>query len=141
MRATRDRNRPGCCAMRETAEPAPGRRWWGPALEIAASCGVAALYLGTCYLIKIRPTARTGQVAGLAALSYRFLWFAVPLVGALIAIGKHRPAWTAMAVRLVCAAFAGLASAVLAGGVLCMLRGTPYGLGGDSGDSMVLAEW
>jgi hypothetical protein len=117
------------------------KRWLGAALEIATSCGVALAYFATCYLIKIKPTVRLGQVAGLAALSYRFVGFAIPLVVSLILVAKYRPARWALAVRLVCAAFAGLATAMVAGGVLCMLRGTPYGLAGDTGDTAVLADW
>lgn len=121
--------------------PRPSRRWLAPTLEFGGSCAVALAYFATCYLIKIKPTDRTGQVAALAALAYRFLWFAIPLVVGLIAVAKYRVAWWDVAVRAVCGAFAGLASAFLAGGVLSMLRGTPYGLGGNAGDPMVLAEW
>ena len=117
------------------------RRWLGLLLEVGVSCGAALAYFATCYLIKVQPLERMAQVSALAALGYRFLLFALPLVVALIAIAKYRPAWWELSVRLVCAAFAGLVSAMLAGGVLGMLRGTLYGLGGETGDSAVLAKW
>ena len=117
------------------------RRWVAPLLEFGVSCGAALAYFATCYLIKVHSLDRKGQVSALAALGYRFMLFALPLVVALIAVAKYRPAWWNLAVRLVCAAFAGLVSAMLAGGILGMLRGTLYGLGGETGDSAVLAKW
>lgn len=117
------------------------RRWLAPILEIGVSCVAALAYFATCYLIKVKSLDRMGQVAALAALAYRFFWFALPLIVSLILVAKHRPARWDQAVRLVCAAFAGLVSAVIAGGVLAMLRGTPYGLAAESGDSAILAKW
>jgi galactan 5-O-arabinofuranosyltransferase len=116
-------------------------RWPGVALELAIAWLVALAYLATCSSIRIDPLDRAGQVSGLAALSYRFMWFAVPLIVALIVVAKRRPARWDLAVRIACAAFAGLASAIVAGGVLCMLRGTSYGLAANTGDSVVLADW
>lgn len=117
------------------------RRWLAPVLEIGVSCLAALAFFATCYLIKVRPLERMAQVTALAALGYRFLLFVLPIIVALILVAKHRPARWNLAVRLACAAFAGLVSAVIAGGVLAMLRGTPYGLAGDTGDSAILAKW
>lgn len=116
-------------------------RWRGMLLELGVACGAAIAYFASCYLIKVKPLDRMGQVAALASLAYRLLLFAVPLIVALIVIAKHRPARWSLAVRLACAAFGGLASALLAGGVLAMLRGTSYGLGADTGDAVILAKW
>jgi galactan 5-O-arabinofuranosyltransferase len=123
------------------SESRPRPRWLAPAIEFGGSIAMALAFFATCYLIKIKPTERTAQVAGLAALGYRFVWFVAPMLGGLIAIAKYRPAWWDLALRFACGSLAGLVSAFVAGGVLCMLRGTPYGLGGNSGDPMVLAEW
>src|SRR5215471_9903692 len=87
------------------------RRWVAPLLEFGVSCGAALAYFATCYLIKVQALDRRGQVAALAALGYRFFLFALPIVVALIAIARVRPAWWDLAVRLACAAFAGLVSA------------------------------
>ena len=125
----------------EMSNAAAERRWLAPILEIGVSCGTALAYFASCYLIKVNSLTRMGQVSALSALAYRFFWFALPLIVVLILVAKHRPARWNLAVRLVCAAFAGLVSAVIAGGVLAMLHGTPYGLAGETGDSAILAKW
>jgi hypothetical protein len=117
------------------------RRARAASVEIVVAFATSFAFYATCRSIRFAPLDRIGQVSGLAALSYRFLLFAVPIVLATCAVARYRAAWWSMTVRIACAAFAGLASAYLAGGLLSMLRGTPYGLGGDAGDSAVLADW
>ncbi|HEX4418960.1 MAG TPA: discoidin domain-containing protein [Kofleriaceae bacterium] len=119
----------------------PRTRWSLAALEVATALAASTAYFASCLLIRINPLDRMGQVAGLAALAYRFLWFAVPAIVALIVVARRWPARWELAVRLVCAGFAGVTSAVIAGGIWAMLRGTPFGLAGDTGDSSILAGW
>ncbi|HEY0191493.1 MAG TPA: hypothetical protein VGC42_10260, partial [Kofleriaceae bacterium] len=119
----------------------PARKWLGPLLEVVAICVVELAYYATCFYIKTKATDRFGQVSALAALSYRFIWFAIPLISALALVARHRPAWWELTVRTVCAAFVGLSSAMLAGGLLCVLHGTAYGLGANRGDAAVIANW
>jgi galactan 5-O-arabinofuranosyltransferase len=111
-------------------------------LEVLVSLGVSAAFIVSCLGVRIDASERVGQVSALAAVELRFVLFALALVAALVVAARVRGgAHFALSSRLVCAAIAGLASATIAGGIVVMLRGTPYGLGAKIGDSSVLAMW
>ncbi len=98
--------------------------------------------MATVLLIRTNPHERLGQVSALASLALRFFVFAMIIVVALIVAarargGRHFETTT----RLACAAIAGLATGLIAGGVMFALRNTPWGLHGDRGDAGVLADW
>ena len=122
--------------------PTPGARRWVPSLLEALTLVVVELaYFSTCYSIRLDPLDRIAQISAIASMGYRFVLFAVPLIAILIYVAKYRPQRWDLAVRLVCAALVGLVSAAFAGGIVCILHGTPYGIGGDRGDVGVLARW
>ena len=121
---------------------ATGRWWLPPLLEGVTAFGVAALFVWSCTFIRVSPLDRLGQVAGLAGLAFRFFLFGMALLAAmLIAKRVRKGAEHEMTTRLVCAALAGLATAMIAGGILVALRGTPWGLNGRGGDAGALAAW
>jgi galactan 5-O-arabinofuranosyltransferase len=118
------------------------RRWFGAVIEIVVSFTAAALLAWACTNIKVNPLVRIGQVSGLASIQIRFLLFAVPLLLALGALSRIREGtWFPLGTRVVCAAFAGLASGFVAGGIIVALRGTPYCLNVGSGDADILVMW
>jgi galactan 5-O-arabinofuranosyltransferase len=117
-------------------------RRWVTGLEIATSVVAAAVLTLFFGRIHSDPIDRMGQVSALATIGFRFLLVSIPLVGALGLSARVRDGAAFETVnRFVCAAFAGIASAAFAGGILFALRGTPYGLGGTSGDSGALCQW
>ncbi|MEZ0092073.1 hypothetical protein [Streptacidiphilus sp. EB129] len=114
--------------------PLPG---WAPAaLEIAASFTVALGFLLWIYLtVRVNPMIRIGQVSGLAELQLKAAFVGLPILGVLTATAFRGPLHRfALVRRLACAALAGLASGMIAGGVAIMLNGTPWALGAQSGD-------
>jgi len=120
-----------------------GMRWWiPPLLEGITSFAVAALFVWSCTFIRVAPLDRLGQVAGLAALGFRFFLFSAVLLAALVIAKRTRnDVALEMTTRLVCASLAGIATAMIAGGILVALRGTPWGLNGRGGDAGALATW
>lgn len=104
------------------------------------SFGTAALFLATCIVIRVNPRDRLGQISGLSSVELRFFLFSIVLIVALL-IAKHVRGGRAFELtsRLACAAIAGLASGVVAGGLLVALRGTPWGL--LSEDTAAIARW
>ncbi len=111
-------------------------------LELAASFLIAVAFVLACSNIKVDASQRIGQVSLLAAVSVRVLLFGCLIVGTLVAAARSRGgAYFARIVPLACSALAGLSSAVVAGGIVAMLHHTAFGLGGDSGDIALLAEW
>lgn len=112
------------------------------ALEIATAFAVAVLFVWSCSNIRVDPLVWMGKVSGIAAVELRLLWFGLPLLVALVLAAKLRGGRAfPIASRFVCAAFAGLSSAAVAGGILAVLYRTPYGLGGVGGDTGVLITW
>lgn len=138
------RRRSGPSDGESTASPLRGRvrspRHWTLALaEVVVSLVVALGYTLLSTHISVNPMNRLGQVSGLAKLQQYAAVAGLPLLAILLYTayrGKlHRHQ---LAKRLVCAALAGLATGVVAGGVVVALRGTPWGLGGQEGDPSVL---
>jgi hypothetical protein len=118
------------------------RRWLRAVIEIGVSLAAAALLALACTTIRVDPLQRIGQISGLATIQIRFLMIAIPLVLALVVTarlrgGKH----FALTARIVCAALAGLASGYVASGIIVALRGTPYCLNANAGDSDIIVMW
>lgn len=94
-----------------------------------------------CGNIKVNPEDRVGQVAGVASMDFRYTLVAIALIVALIVAARWRGGtYFERTSRLVCGAIAGLASGLVAGGIVIALRGTQYGLNGNWGDGVQLAE-
>ena len=132
--------------MLEVATGSPGQRagraWLPCVLEAAVSFTMASAFVASSLFIRVNPLSRLGQVSGLAALAFRFALVAIGLVIALIIAERRRGgAGFDMTARLVCAAIAGLATGMLAGGIVVALRGTPWGINGRGGDVGYLAAW
>ena len=104
--------------------------------ELASSAVAAALLPLSCLHVKVDPMDRVGQVSGLAAIELRFMLAVIVIVVALAIAARVREGRAfGMTSRLACAALAGLASGVVAAGIVIALRGTHYGLNGLEGDS------
>jgi galactan 5-O-arabinofuranosyltransferase len=113
-------------------------------LSLEAGVGVLAIvaYLVLALSIRINPMVRVGQISGLASLQLRFLAIAIPLLVIVMLCARLRGGrHFQLAVRIACAALAGLASAFVAGGVIVALRHTPYCLNAHNRDSGLLAAW
>ncbi|MFY1637541.1 hypothetical protein ACN27F_30435 [Solwaraspora sp. WMMB335] len=114
----------------------------GIAIEGLVSLGVAAGFLAWSRTIDVDPLDRKGQVSGLAALQLRFTMVAAALVVALVVAHRLLGATTqAYAVRAGCAAVAGLASGLIAGGIDVALRGTRLSLWAGGGDYQWILDW
>jgi galactan 5-O-arabinofuranosyltransferase len=126
------------------AEPLDPRfsRWGWAGLEILTCIGVALLFTLWAGNVDVNPMDRVGQVSGLAALQFRFAVVAAVMVVMLVL--AHRfltPCRHDVAVRLGCAAVAGLATGLVAGGIDVALRDTPFGLWAGYGDYGWINEW
>jgi len=110
--------------------------------EVLVSVAAALLMVELSRSIDVDPLDRVGQVSGLASLALRFTLLGL-LVLAIVVAAAHRRPWTAFpsVSRLACAAVAGLATGMTAGGLVVALRGTSWPLYADHGDSGRLAEW
>src|SRR5882724_4158011 len=115
--------------MKESAalasNPRPGgarARWIAPAAEVVVSFASAALLTVLGLDIRVDPLDRLGQVSGLASLEWHYALFALPLGAALVIAARVRHgAGFTMTARLVCAAIAGMATGIVAGGILVAL--------------------
>ena len=125
--------------------PLPARlaRRWGPAAgEWAAGLVPAVLFTLWARTITDNPVARDGQIAGLASLQFRLAVLGIPLLAAVALISLRATAPVRQsAVRYAAPAVAGLVSGFLAGGLVFMLRGTPWPINGFSGDTGRLIYW
>jgi galactan 5-O-arabinofuranosyltransferase len=117
------------------------RGWRGLALEAAVATAAAALFLASCLTIHVYAMDRIGQISGLASLGLRFVLFAIALVTALVIASRREGASFSRLAPLACAALAGVASGMVAGGILVALHGTPFGLNGRGGDAGAIASW
>lgn len=118
-----------------------GNGWRSRTLEAAIAFATCALFVWTTTWIHVDPLVRVGQVSGLAGLGLRFTLFAVAIAGTLVLVARLRPARFDRACQLACAAAAGLATAMIAGGCVVALHGTPWGIGGNDGDAGALNWW
>lgn len=126
-------------ALRDTAT-AKSALWYAVEALVAF---VAALVLPySVRHLKVNPLDRIGQVSGLAALQFRFALAGLVLLAFLLAAFKLRGSrYFTPAVRVTCAAVAGLASGFVAGGAVISLLGTPWPMFGLNGDSGRIVEW
>ncbi|MCX4628153.1 hypothetical protein [Streptomyces sp. NBC_01443] len=136
-----------------TADPGPvpsnsaaRRPWTSRRRVLALAEAVVSLTAALGYMllsrhISVNPIVRLGQVSGLATLQQYAAVIGLPLL-ALLLYTAHRGAARRhqLVKRLVCAALAGLATGVIAGGVVVALRGTPHPLGGQEADPGVLID-
>lgn len=117
------------------------RRWVLPLAEVVVSLVAALGFTLLSTHISVNPLVRIGQVSGLAKLQQYVAVIGLPLLAVLLytayrgKLRRHQ-----LVKRLVCAALAGLATGVVAGGVVVALRGTPWGLGGQEGDPGALID-
>jgi hypothetical protein len=123
-----------------TGEAPPRARWIAPTAEVLVCLLAAGLFPLVSLNIKVNPLERTGQVSGLASLEFRFTLVAIALVAALVLAARLRRGIAFdITSRLVCAAISGLATGLVAGGIVVALRGTSFGLNGAIGDTRNLA--
>ena len=115
------------------------RRWVLASAEAAVSIVAALGFAFLCRHISVNPMTRIGQVSGLAKIQQYAAVIGLPVLAVLLytayrgTLLRHR-----VVQRLVCAAIAGLATGVIAGGIVVALRGTPWPLGGQEGDPSAL---
>jgi hypothetical protein len=111
------------------------------AAEAVVAIGAALLSVALSRSVVVNPTDRVGQVSGVAALDLRFVLLGLFVVGACLITGRFAgPAWP-LVTQLACAAVAGLATGLIAGGILLALRGTDWPLFANGGDSGQLLRW
>ncbi|MGH3567847.1 MAG: hypothetical protein ACRDRH_17820 [Pseudonocardia sp.] len=109
--------------------------------EAFVAVGAAVLSVQLSRSIEVDPLDRIGQVSGLAALDLRFTVLGLLVLAACAAAARgNRAAWSVVS-RLACAAVAGLATGLIAGGILLALRGTDWPLFASWGDSGQLIRW
>lgn len=128
-----------------TAAPAsdlPGRLARGAvgAGEVVVCVGAALGSVALSQSVAVDPLDRVGQVSGLAALDLRFVLAGLVVLAACVATARH-PRVFAVVGRLACAAVAGLATGLVAGGVVLALHGTAWPLFANWGDSGQLIRW
>jgi hypothetical protein len=90
--------------------------------------------------IRVDPTNRVGQVSAMAQLQLALAVLAIGLITALVLAERFGAPRDVLA-RIGCAAVAGLASGLVAGGIAAALRDTPYGLWADEGDYAWILQW
>lgn len=109
--------------------------WQLRSAEAAVSVAAAIAFLLVCMHISVNPMVRIGQVSGLAKVQQYAAMIGLPILAVLLYTVRRGGADRyRLTLRLVCAALAGLATGVVAGGIAVALHGTPWGLGGQEGD-------
>ncbi|KQV18484.1 MULTISPECIES: hypothetical protein [unclassified Kitasatospora] len=111
------------------------RRWVLPLAEGVVSITAGIGFMLLSMHISVNPLNRIGQVSGLAKVQQYVAVVGLPVLAVLLFVayrGTLRNYRTVQ--RLACAAIAGLATGVVAGGIAVALHGTPWGLGGQEGD-------
>jgi hypothetical protein len=95
--------------------------------EVVAAVGAALGTVALSHSVTVDPLDRVGQVSGLAALDLRFVLLGLAVLAACLMTARHPRAFAVVS-QLACAAIAGLATGLVAGGVLLALRGTAWPL-------------
>jgi hypothetical protein len=108
--------------------------------EVVACVGAALVSMQLSLSVDVDPLDRIGQVSGLAALDMRFVLIGLAVLAACVATARH-PRVFAVVGRLACAAVAGLATGLVAGGIVLALHGTTWALFANWGDSGQLIRW
>lgn len=107
---------------------------------LAVSAAMVSVLLSRS--VNVDPLDRIGQVSGMAALGLHFVLMSlVVLIAVLVAAHVRSGVAFPLMSRLACAAVAGLATGLIAGGLLVALRGTTWPLFASWGDSGTLAMW
>ncbi|HTV18263.1 MAG TPA: hypothetical protein VMG12_06320 [Polyangiaceae bacterium] len=121
----------------------PSLRRWGPgALELCVSLAAAGALAASGLAIRVDPLDRVGQVSALAGIGFRYVVAGLVGVALLSAASRIRAgAGFDLAFRLACGALAGLTTGFIAAGIVVALRGTPWCLNGNLGDTGRLAAW
>ncbi|MDJ0342463.1 hypothetical protein QMK19_22275 [Streptomyces sp. H10-C2] len=110
--------------------------------EFAVALVAAVGFAWWSVTIAVNPMTRVGQVSGLASLQFRLAVIALPLLAVVLwTVFRSSARVHRLTVRLVCAAVAGLATGMTAGGQVVALRGTPWPLNGQGGDNGRLEAW
>ncbi|GAA5126991.1 hypothetical protein [Pseudonocardia adelaidensis] len=120
--------------------PGPRARLVVAAGEVAACVGAALGSVQLSRSVAVDPLDRVGQVSGLAALDLRFVLLGLAVLVACVATARH-PRVFAVVGRIACAAVAGLATGLVAGGIVLALHGTTWALFANWGDSGQLIRW
>jgi hypothetical protein len=123
-----------------TGGPAALRRLVVGAGEAAAALCAAVVAVQLSRSIVVDPLDRVGQVSGVAGLDLRFVVLGLLVLAACAAAGRRPAAW-AIVSPIACATVAGLATGLVAGGILLALRGTQWPLFANWGDSGQLIRW
>jgi galactan 5-O-arabinofuranosyltransferase len=129
-------------SMRTAAPPSVRRTAVLVLVEAVIAVGLALGFLAWSLTIDVNPMNRRGQVSGLAQLQFRLAVCVLVLVVGLVVAqrllrGRHRHVLVAIG----CAAVAGLATGLVAGGMAVALRGTRYGLWAGDGDYAWILYW
>ncbi len=111
------------------------------AAEVVTSFGAAVLAVQLSHSIRVDPLDRVGQVSGLAGLGLRFVLAGLLVLALCAAVSRAGEGVRRTVERCACAAVAGLATGLVAGGILLALRGTDWPLFADRGDSGQLIRW
>lgn len=123
----------------DSARPKPFRLLTGAAEGVVAvAAAIVSVQLSRS--IVVDPLDRVGQVSGLAGLDLRFVVLGLAVLAACVATARF-PRTFALVSKLACAAVAGLATGLVAGGILLALRGTDWPLFADGGDAGQLMRW
>jgi len=110
-------------------------------LEVAAAVLPAIGFAAWSRSVDVDPMQRVGQISGIAALQFRFALCAAVLVLIMLAVHRWGAAGArALSKRLGCAAAAGLATGLVAGGIVVALRGTPWALWAGGADYAPLIQ-
>lgn len=109
--------------------------------EIVTAFGAAALAVQLSRSIRVDPLDRVGQVSGLAGLGLRFVLAGLVVLALCAAASRAGEGVRRIVERCACAAVAGLATGLVAGGILLALRGTDWPLFANRGDSGQLIRW
>ncbi len=111
-------------------------------LEVLAAVVPALAFAAWAATIEVNPMERIGQISAMAELQLRFALVSILLVAAMVAAQRWGSAQLrALATRLGCAAIAGLATGLVAGGVVAALHGSPFGLWAGRDDYRALIEY
>jgi hypothetical protein len=108
--------------------------------EVVACVGAAIGTVALSSSVEVDPLDRVGQVSGLAALDLRFVLLGLAVLAACVATARHPRVFNVVS-RLACAAVAGLATGLVAGGIVLALHGTTWALFANWGDSGQLIRW
>jgi hypothetical protein len=108
--------------------------------EVVACVGAALGTVALSHSVVVDPLDRVGQVSGLAALDLRFVLTGLVVLAACVATARLPRVFVVVG-RLACAVVAGLATGLVAGGIVLALQGTAWPLFANWGDSGQLIRW